>query len=311
MPDKIPAVLKDQAATDRHWRERLQDTVLMIFPISGDGNSSLKDFWSAAVLSYTSCDLTKESDKLKAFLGIAKLVRDALSAIEVGSRMTGYQNYKVTDHDEQPLTFKVKNRLHARHVQSNYTRWHDELSFMTAELAQKQVKVVSEIKKAGLNSEPMPRSQPGAALVEKAKSPHADTMPELENATLDIQGHISRGRMVKLSDEKTWQIVVQNSNGSTSSIEAFPDEPPEAEGTECMFVVLSACFHDEYDSAYYCSGKGIMVKFDGDHHYRRIGAIAFRDLMSESWDTLRHQSCDRTVEEGEHSLETGSMFYLD
>ncbi|KAI0533543.1 HET-domain-containing protein [Xylaria digitata] len=326
MPDKIPAVLENQAATDRHWRERLQDTALMISPISGTANHSLEAFWSAAVLSYTSCNLTNQSDKLKVLWGIAKLVRDALSeeygagfwepelhqqltwrvvnweksvrtedlarlfpswswcsvngAIEVANRMTGYRDYKVTGHDGQPLTLKVKSRVYARHVQSNYTSWSDELSFMTAELAQRQAKIASRIQKSGSNSEPVPPPHSGAALVEKAEHRHAETMPELEGATLNIQGHISRGRMVMVSEDKTWQIVVQNPDGSTfGSIEAFPDEPPEAQETECMFVVLSArCVSDDYDSTYDYSGNGIMVKNERDHHYRRIGAIAFRNM---------------------------------
>ncbi|KAF2966547.1 hypothetical protein GQX73_g7022 [Xylaria multiplex] len=392
------AVLENQAASERHWRERLQDTALMVSPISGTANHSLEAFWSAAVLSYTSCNLTNQTDKLNALWGIAKLVRDALSeeygagfwepelhqqlawrvvnweksvrtedlarlfpswswssvngAIEVANRMTGYQGYRVTGHDGQPLALKIKNRVYARHIQSNYTRWSDELSFMTAELAQRQAKIVSRIQEADSNSEPVPRSQPGAVLVGKAEYRNAETMPELEDVTLNIQGHISRGRMVMLSEDKTWRIVIRNPDGSTfEGIEAFPDERPETQETECMFVVLSAerfdegyvdaecadeecigeecigeeCFDEECvdencddsedcedrDSAYHYSGNGIIVKNERDNHYRRIGAIAFREIKPESWDALRHQCCGRTVEQGEHSLEAGTMFYLD
>ncbi|KAI0438976.1 heterokaryon incompatibility protein-domain-containing protein [Xylaria telfairii] len=302
MPDEIPIVLQNQAATDRHWRERLQDTALMIPPISGTANHSLEAFWSLAVLSYTSCNITKQSDKLKALWGIAKLVRDALSeeyvaglwepelhqqlgwrvvdweksvrtkdldlgypswswssvsgAIEVANRMTGYSYYKITDHDGQPLFPKVKNRVYARHIESGFSDWNDEIRFMTAELAKRQAKIVSEIQKAGSNAEPMPRSQPEAALIYKAENSYANMMPELENTTLEIQGHISRGRMVMSSEDKDCWIIVQEPSGSAVTIEAFPDERPEAEETECLFVILSAG-RDDYDSTYYYSGNGI------------------------------------------------------
>lgn len=358
LPGEIPAVLQNQAATDRHWRERLQDTALMIPPISGTANHSLEAFWSSAVLSYTSCNITKQSDKLKALWGIAKLVRDALSEeygaglwepelhqqlawrvvdweksvrtkdldlgfpswswpsvsgpIEVASRMTGYMYYKITDHGGQPLFLKVNNRVYARRIESGFSDWNDEIRFMTAELAQRQAKIVSEIQKAGSNAEPMPRSQPEAVLIDKAVNSHANMMPELENATLEIQGHISRGRMVMSSEDRDCQIIVQTPSGSTFSIGAFPDERPEAEKTECLFVVLSAGRHNGYDdddSTYYYSGNGIMVRFEGDNRYRRIGAVTFHDLESEMWDAFRHQCCHRTIEEGEHSLGSGTMFF--
>ena len=42
----------------------------------------MEDFWKPAVKNYTSCNLTKQSDKRMAGWGIAKLVRDSLESGE-------------------------------------------------------------------------------------------------------------------------------------------------------------------------------------------------------------------------------------
>ena len=44
--------------------------------IVGTADDSLQAFWASAVLFYTSCDITRQSDRLRAAWGIAKLVRD-------------------------------------------------------------------------------------------------------------------------------------------------------------------------------------------------------------------------------------------
>lgn len=65
-----------RAALDRHWRQRLQfkpgDQVV------GTADVSALTFWNSAVREYTSCSLTKRSDKLNAIWGIAKVVGDLL-----------------------------------------------------------------------------------------------------------------------------------------------------------------------------------------------------------------------------------------
>jgi hypothetical protein len=69
----------DAAGLDRHWRGRLQlSESLRQRPLAGVVDDSLETFWKSVVRKYTSCNLTKGSDKLTAIWGIAKLVRDAL-----------------------------------------------------------------------------------------------------------------------------------------------------------------------------------------------------------------------------------------
>ncbi|KAK7985778.1 hypothetical protein PG996_004982 [Apiospora saccharicola] len=79
IPAGLPAVLDEgQTATDRHWRERLQvSAAAPMGRIIGTADDSLQAFWASAVLFYTSCNITRQSDRLRAVWGIAKLVRDA------------------------------------------------------------------------------------------------------------------------------------------------------------------------------------------------------------------------------------------
>src|SRR5215469_11151209 len=79
LPSGLPQPLDGVAGLDRHWRGRLQlSESLRQRPLAGVVDDSLETFWKSAVRKYTSCDLTKGSDKLTAMWGIAKLVRDAL-----------------------------------------------------------------------------------------------------------------------------------------------------------------------------------------------------------------------------------------
>lgn len=78
LPNGLPLPLDDSASTDRHWRGRLQESSSLAHaPLSGANDDSLEGFWSSAVLNYTRCDLTNQSDKSVAIWSIAKLVRDA------------------------------------------------------------------------------------------------------------------------------------------------------------------------------------------------------------------------------------------
>ncbi|KAH7123678.1 heterokaryon incompatibility protein-domain-containing protein [Dendryphion nanum] len=78
LPAGLPQPLDGVAAPDRHWRGRLQLSSNGDEPLVGEVDDSLDWFWKTAVRIYTSCALTKGSDKLIAMWGIAKLVRDAM-----------------------------------------------------------------------------------------------------------------------------------------------------------------------------------------------------------------------------------------
>ena len=81
-PHGLPHALDARASTDRHWRGRMQsassgqsgDHQTLV----GEDDDSIETFWRAAVLNYTSCNLTNQGDKSVAIWSIAKLVRDIL-----------------------------------------------------------------------------------------------------------------------------------------------------------------------------------------------------------------------------------------
>ena len=75
LPSGLPLAVDANASTDRQWRSRLQEAALSVRAL---GDASLEDFWQSAVLSYTSCSLGLEEDKINAVWGVAKLVRDSL-----------------------------------------------------------------------------------------------------------------------------------------------------------------------------------------------------------------------------------------
>jgi hypothetical protein len=83
LPGGLPQPMDNVAGPDRHWRGRLQVSENGHEPLAGAIDQSMASFWKTAVGKYTSCNLTKGSDKLIAMWGIAKLVRDALG-VEYG-----------------------------------------------------------------------------------------------------------------------------------------------------------------------------------------------------------------------------------
>src|SRR6266576_3348812 len=73
LPSGLPQALDRAATSDRHWRGRLLESrSLGYVPVAGANDDSIEHFWNSAVRRYTSCDLTKGSDKLIAIWGIAK-----------------------------------------------------------------------------------------------------------------------------------------------------------------------------------------------------------------------------------------------
>lgn len=80
LPSGLPHPLDNIASTDRHWRGRIQVTSSSSSsraPLVGaSDNESLETFWKTALLNYTSCDLTSQSDKRVAIWSIAKMIRD-------------------------------------------------------------------------------------------------------------------------------------------------------------------------------------------------------------------------------------------
>ncbi|KZM24591.1 hypothetical protein ST47_g4332 [Ascochyta rabiei] len=78
LPHGIPLALSATATTDRGWRGRLQRQNSNQKAVRSTTEDSLESFWKSAILNYTSCELTNQSDKTLAIWSVAKLVRDQL-----------------------------------------------------------------------------------------------------------------------------------------------------------------------------------------------------------------------------------------
>ncbi|KAF3004449.1 hypothetical protein E8E14_002464 [Neopestalotiopsis sp. 37M] len=77
LPDGLPSYLDVTAASERHWRARLQITEEGRVP-TGPADDSLERFWKSAVRSYTACKLKVNTDRMTAIWSVAKLVRDEM-----------------------------------------------------------------------------------------------------------------------------------------------------------------------------------------------------------------------------------------
>ncbi|KAF5528567.1 hypothetical protein CGCA056_v001768 [Colletotrichum aenigma] len=78
LPAGFPLSIDEKAATDRYWRQRLQEADISVRSHVKVSEGSLEKLWKNVVRTYTSCNLTKHSDKSNALWGIAKLSRDIL-----------------------------------------------------------------------------------------------------------------------------------------------------------------------------------------------------------------------------------------
>ncbi|KAF3804740.1 hypothetical protein GCG54_00012232 [Colletotrichum gloeosporioides] len=78
LPAGFPLSLDEKAATDRYWRQRLQEADISVRSPVKVSEGSLEKLWKNVVRTYTSCKLTKHSDTSNALWGIAKLSRDIL-----------------------------------------------------------------------------------------------------------------------------------------------------------------------------------------------------------------------------------------
>lgn len=78
LPAGLPARIDFEARSDRDWRRRLQKVKRDdANPDDDTDGGALSEFWERAVHFFTSCSITKQSDRLKALQGIADLVYDA------------------------------------------------------------------------------------------------------------------------------------------------------------------------------------------------------------------------------------------
>ncbi|KAF2801733.1 HET-domain-containing protein [Mytilinidion resinicola] len=271
-PSGLPQPLDTAAATDRHWRGRLQETgSIRHHPLAGASDDSLEQFWISAVRNYTSCNLTKGSDKLMAVWGIAKLVRDALEE-EYGAGLWAYRleeqlawrvsectlDARPTDLRDNPSwswasmngTIELANRvvqvayyektdLHQtpklveeRHY--GVTDHHGEPISFQLIYGLKASTTQDSITDGAIGSK---RPKPGRGYSASQNDP--DHQPRLVSKSIEIEGYIGHAALSRHGNDRWTLSLPEEGRGLiNSNIEVFPDTKPKSLDT--AFVVLSA-----------------------------------------------------------------------
>ncbi|GKT64920.1 heterokaryon incompatibility protein [Colletotrichum tofieldiae] len=174
-------------------------------------------------------------------------------------------------------------------------------------------------------TEPMKTDSGNTDTMEKG---HAADMPsELLSNKIAIQTHICKGTLQQAPEEGEWTVAVEGLNQSGAFIEAFPDTRPRSSSTQCEFLVLAVSkevcddlgewgpddgyLEEEDVVGTHYSGSAVLVEKVEDDHYRRIGAMVFRQLDGDSWRHLR-RACgqDGEIMEGELDVEDGQRVWL-
>ena len=370
LPGGLPQPMDSVAGPDRHWRARLQEPESKSENLVGAAAIPLSTFWKTVVQAYTNCDLTFNKDKLIALWGIAKLFRDAeggeygnglweksledqlawrvaeckgpstrnedqsiptwswasmTGTIIVADQLTYENHYKVKDHHGQPLRFDLKGA-------KRFTRPKNPVrgqSDTDAEL--------------GRREEPLQDGQP--SLVSRKTFPRSsspelmnrDDQPVFQSRSIEIQGHVGRGRLTFNSMRSVWTLQV---GGITEiEIEAFPDTMPDTEvewARNRYFVVLAAkqvntdptlssnsTIHglaiveeeqeegDLDNKGFDYLGHGVLMRYVGNHHFRRTGAFRFRNASQKSFDRLQETEDWGSLPPEMYQSERGRKFWLD
>jgi hypothetical protein len=241
-PSGLPLAVDSTAATDRHWRGRLQqrsrDQKSLVV---GANDDSIETFWQTAVLKYTSCDLTKQKDKTVAIWSIAKTVRD----ITGEEYACGLWSFRL----EEQLAWTVNDGskgLRKAELQWRFPSW--SWVSVTGSISVAHRIVVERTYLA--------RDHTGNAITLPSPAPpdHDSKVPEQDRepllnmpAAIPLRTAVHRGILTR-SGTASYRLLPQLSTGTlpttrSSTFNAFPDEQTGMEITDnvaCIFVILAA-----------------------------------------------------------------------
>ncbi|KAK2015912.1 HET-domain-containing protein [Colletotrichum eremochloae] len=299
LPAGLPLSLDSKAAKDRHWRQRLQEAEVTVKA----AESSLEKLWERSVHTYTSCKLTKHSDKEDAIWGIAKLMRDMLRQ--------EYAHGLWSAHLEVQLAWRVKGRPKVAQPKEEKTdpekgklfphwswtyldvpiqvipRFRDDRRFYVA-TNHEGGKVSFEFEKpysGWLKTEGFPRDKEqlgniatkpfnaeedcGKAQVDTRWKP--DECSKLKSRKIAIQAHICQGTLRFVHEKDGWVVDIDGVSGD-AVIEAFPDVQSLQNEAVCNFLVLAASivFMDELE-------REVMEEEAVDAQYSGIGILVERN----------------------------------
>jgi hypothetical protein len=284
-PSGLPEVVDDTAATDRHWRGRLQyrsrnkDSVVV-----GPNDDSIETFWQTAVLKYTSCDLTKQVDKTVAIWSIAKMVRD----ITGETYACGLWRYNL----EEQLAWRVyrcDKRARMPELQYRIPSWswasiRGPISAAHRMVVERHYTVKDHL--GELIDLPPPKESDKTSTISYEDEEPVLTMPAAIPMRTIVHQATLRRPVAGLSLLLPQLTIERTSSERDRTFEAFPDEQMDAivsVDAPCMFVILAATRHQAAGSFSFqqgsttagegatYSGVGILVEDPSEAipHYRQ------------------------------------------
>lgn len=247
LPDGLPHALDAEAAIDRHWRGRMQltsssESQKYNQPLVGINDDSIESFWRAAVLNYTSCNLTSQGDKSVAIWSVAKLVRDELNKerrdeLEKEAYGGGLWQKAL----EEQLAWRMRD------VAPEHEGRIPELQFRYPSWSWASVKgpVIAH------DRLPMPRhyvvtDHQGESIAFKSVASNEDQEPVLERVPMAMCGYIGQGLLSYAvgKDAPSFHISGIHSEDTSSVFEVFLDEAlPDGEVQHNLafdFIMLAA-----------------------------------------------------------------------
>lgn len=276
LPNGFPRSLDGKAATDRHWRQRLQEADISHRSMVKATEGSLEKLWENAVRTYTPCSLTYHTDKDEALWGIAKLMRDMLGQ--------EYAHGLWSDSLEEQLAWrvasgpKVMDLSRECELESSFPSWswtYLDVSIQPVPRFRGRPRFYKVTDHSGdklgfqfenpfrgwLKRNELARENGHGHIAtevkndEKNEVAQADTTwrpderSKLRSAEIPLQGHICRNALISVPGSDRWMIVIDGVQGD-AIIEAFPDIVPSGIEVPCEFLVLAASrvIYDELGS---------------------------------------------------------------
>lgn len=237
LPRGLPHALDTNAATDRHWRGRMQlassdtsDDYQQA--LVGANDDSTETFWQSAVLSYTSCNLTNQGDKSIAIWSIAKLVRDILDeSYSCGLWETNLAE-QLAWHAREPA---VGDSGRIPELQYRYPSWS---------WASMKGSIVARNRLAQ-GRQYVVTNHDGNDIAFESQFENTNEEPKLKRVPMELFGYVSQAQISRELGMYTLTLDLPSraQQESAVSFDLFPDEAPSTidDGPKsCTFIVLAA-----------------------------------------------------------------------
>lgn len=286
LPAGLPPQLDATARVDRRWRGWLRAPV-------DAASMDVDDFWAAAVRTYTSNNLTKQSDKLVAIWGIAALVLEKQRQ-DWGAWGAGLWAARL----EQQLAWTVTMSGSVRNPEFPTWSWASVVG--TVELAQlwgpDPIYTVT-----GPDGQPISFDEIPEDSDDKARG--------IKSSEIKMRCHVGSGILGYHANDSRFVLEVEGANDD-SPIQVLPDSPLD-DGTSISFllllasrdhkkertedgqIIVTAFVEDDEDAEYAYSGFGLLISDGGKpDFFNRIGVIRFSEISQDHWDRVRHACGD-------------------